>query len=48
MTKNLFRFLLCFLLLAGAIFGTPPANEDANQHRFGAKNFFKLSEATQS
>ena len=38
MTKNLFRFLLCFLLLAGAIFGSPrPANEDANQHASAQK-----------
>jgi len=38
MTKNLFRFFLCFLLLAGAIFGSPwPANEDTNQHASAQK-----------
>ncbi len=33
MTKNLFRLLLCVLMLSSAIFGSPrPASEDAKQH----------------
>jgi hypothetical protein len=38
MTKNLFRFLLCFLLLSGAIFGSPRrGNEGSNQRASAQK-----------